>query len=140
MTSKTNSNLCRFSVDCTSGRGTFCHALHAIADSGICDRPWQDEQFPLLVGDLLELNGETRKRAALMPANRPATRAELFRRVRRGQEYLHASASSDSDLAEIARQACLSPYHFHRAFGQTPHQCRNRLRLGRARRMLKRAV
>jgi len=60
--------------------------------------------------------------------------------VRRGQEYLHASACSDPDLTEIARHACLSPYHFHRAFtrafGQTPHQYRNRLRLQRARRML----
>ena len=79
-------------------------------------------------------------RAAAMPASRPSTRAELFRRVRRGQEYLHASACADPDLAEVARQACLSPFHFHRAFarafGQTPHQYRNRLRLDRARRLL----
>ena len=114
--------------------------MQEIADSGTGDRLWLDEQFLLLARDLLRLNGDMRLRAALMPANRPATRAELFRRVRRGQEYLHASACSDPDLAEIARQACLSPYHFHRAFarafGQTPLEYRNRLRLERARRML----
>lgn len=114
--------------------------MHAIAESNRGDRLWLDEQFLLLARDLLRLNGEMRRRTCLMPARRPATRAELFRRVRRGQEYLHASACSDPDLAEIARQACLSPYHFHRAFtaafGQTPHQYRNRLRLERARRLL----
>ena len=114
--------------------------MHAIANSGSAGRLWLAEQYLLLARDLLMLNAEMRQRAARMPAHRPATRAELFRRVRRGQEYLHASACSDPDLAEIARQACLSPYHFHRAFtlafGQTPHQYRNRLRLERARRML----
>ena len=115
--------------------------MHAIAQGGgDAGRLWLDEQFLLLARDLLRLNGEMRRRASLMPGRRPATRAELFRRVRRGQEYLHASACSDPDLAEIARQACLSPYHFHRAFtrafGQTPHQYCNRLRLERARRML----
>jgi AraC family transcriptional regulator len=114
--------------------------MNAIADRGTGDRLWLDQQFLLLARDLLWLNGEMRRRAALMPANRPTTRTELFRRVRRGQEYLHASACFDSDLAEIARQACLSPYHFHRAFarafGQTPLEYRNRLRLERARRML----
>ncbi|MEI9972040.1 MAG: AraC family transcriptional regulator [Ignavibacteriota bacterium] len=114
--------------------------MHAIADSGTADRLWLDQQFLLLARDLLQLDSEMRRRASAMPASRPATRAELLRRVQRGQEYLHAHACSDPGLAEIARNACLSPYHFHRAFtrafGQTPHQYRNRLRLGRARRML----
>jgi AraC-like DNA-binding protein len=114
--------------------------MHALAEAGAVDRLWLGEQFLALGRDLLQLNGEMRRRAALMPARRPSTRAELFRRVQRGREYLHASACEDPDLAEIARQACLSPYHFHRAFtrafGQTPHQYRNRLRLERSRRLL----
>jgi AraC-like DNA-binding protein len=120
--------------------GRILPRMHAIAEHGSSDRLWLDEQFLLLARDLLRLNADMQRRAALMPANRPATRAELFRRVRRGQEYLHARACEDPDLAEIARQACLSPYHFHRAFarafGETPHEYRNRLRLERARRML----
>ena len=75
-----------------------------------------------------------------MPARRPATREELFRRVRRGQEILHADPSQDWGLAEIARASYLSPYHFQRAFtcafGKSPHQYRNELRLARARRLL----
>jgi len=114
--------------------------MQSIAGAATSDRLWLDEQFLALAADLLRLNGDMRRRAEGMPARRPATRAELFRRVRRGQEYLHATACRDSDLLEIARQACLSPYHFHRAFtcafGQTPHQYRNRLRLERSRRLL----
>jgi AraC family transcriptional regulator len=125
-------------LHCRDGR--ILPRMHTIAGAGTGDRLWLGEQFLVLAGDLLQLNGEMRRRADRMPARRPATRAELFRRVRRGQEYLHASASGDLDLAEIARQACLSPYHFHRAFtrafGQTPHQYRNRLRLERSRRLL----
>ena len=114
--------------------------MQAIAGSGAGDRLWLDEQFLLLAHDLLTLHEDMRRRAASMPAGRPSTRAELFRRVRRGQEYLHAHACGGPDLAEVAREACLSPFHFHRAFarafGQTPHQYRNRLRLDRARRLL----
>jgi len=114
--------------------------MHAIADSGNSDPLWLDTQYLLLARDLLDLSVVMRQRAARMPASRPATRAELFRRVQRGQEFLHSTAAADSDLAAIARQACLSPYHFHRAFarafGQTPLEYRNRLRLDRARRML----
>ena len=114
--------------------------MHAIARADGVSRLWLDEQFLLLARDLLSLNSDMWRRAARMPAARPATRAELFRRVRRGQEYLHASADEDGGLAGVARAACLSPFHFHRAFvqafGATPHEYRNRLRLERARRLL----
>jgi transcriptional regulator GlxA family with amidase domain len=99
-----------------------------------------DQQFLELAGDLAMLNRDVARRVRLMPARRAATREELFRRVRRGQEFLHASAGDDIDLSELARAACLSPYHMHRAFtrafGQTPHAYRNGLRLARARRLL----
>jgi transcriptional regulator GlxA family with amidase domain len=75
-----------------------------------------------------------------MPARRAATREELFRRVCRGQEFLHASAAEPIALADLAREACLSPYHLHRAFtrafGKTPHEYRTALRLSRARGLL----
>ena len=114
--------------------------MRALAQRGGRGRLWLDEQYLELAHDLLRLNRETQRRIGLMPARRPSTRAELFRRVRRGQEYLHTAACADPDLSEVARQACLSPYHFHRAFtrafGCTPHQYGARLRLERARRML----
>ncbi len=114
--------------------------MQTLAGTPQPSRLWLDEQFLLLACDLLLLDRDLRRQIAMMPARRPGTRAELFRRVRRGQEFLHANSASDCDLSEIARQSCLSPYHFHRAFtrafGKTPHQYRNELRLAQARRLL----
>ncbi len=114
--------------------------MQTLASTRLADRLWIDEQFLQLARDLLRLNHEIEQRVRLMPARRHATREELFRRARRGQEFLHANACSQLDLASLARQACLSPFHFHRAFtqafGKTPNQYRNELRLAEARRLL----
>lgn len=114
--------------------------MHAIADAPEPTGLWLDEQYLELARDLLLLNRDVSRRLRLMPARRPATREELFRRVSRGQEILHANPTRDWSLPEIARESCLSPFHFHRAFtrafGRTPHQYRNELRLARARRLL----
>jgi AraC family transcriptional regulator len=114
--------------------------MHSIAAAPMADQLWVDQQFLELAGDLAMLNREVERRVRRMPARRAATREELFRRVRRGQEFLHAAAGEDIGLGELAREACLSPYHLHRAFtrafGQTPHAYRTGLRLARARRLL----
>jgi AraC-like DNA-binding protein len=51
---------------------------------------------------------------------------DVFRRVCRARDYLHEHHARPLALAELARVAHLSPYHFLRtfrsAFGTTPHQ------------------
>ena len=120
--------------------GRILPRMQAIAGRSEPGSLWLDEQYLELARDLLLLNRDLGRRVRLMPARRPATREELFRRVRRGQELLHADPSRDWGLAEIARASYLSPYHFQRAFtcafGKSPHQYRNGLRLARARRLL----
>ena len=136
-------------IEPESGRLPFLPRLHPRDDrilprlqAIVCasEQLWLDEQFLELAHDLVMLNREVSRRVRLMPARRAGTREELFRRVRRGQEFLHANACADLGLAEIARHSCLSPYHFQRAFtkafGRSPHQYRNQLRLQRARRLL----
>ena len=75
-----------------------------------------------------------------LPAVRAATRKELFRRVLRGRDFLLSQAAEGVSLPGAARAACLSPFHFHRAFtrafGATPHQMLTRHRLERAAAML----
>jgi AraC-like DNA-binding protein len=114
--------------------------MQSLVNARLADQLWIDEQFLQLACDLLQLNREIERRVRLMPARRPATREELFRRVRRGQEFLHANACIQLDLASLARQACLSPFHFHcaftKAFGKTPNQYRTELRLAEAQRLL----
>ena len=86
-----------------------------------------------------QLVGEERsaaRAAAQLPAVRASTRQELYRRVLRGRDQLLSQAAERVRLPDAARAACLSPFHFHRAFtqvfGLTPHQMLTRHRLERA--------
>ena len=77
-----------------------------------------------------------------LPASRPQTRRELVRRLHNARNFMRASFGSAIALNGVAREACLSPFHFHRSFrtffGETPHQFVVRLRLDRAADQLRR--
>jgi AraC family transcriptional regulator len=83
-----------------------------------------------------------RSAIAKVPALRASTRQELYRRLLRGRDFLLGSLTSAVRLKDAASEACMSPYHFHRAFtrafGETPHAYVTRLRLERAAALLKR--
>lgn len=61
---------------------------------------------------------------------------DTFRRLCRGRDLLAAEYASRVLLANAAREACLSEFHFHRlfraTFQETPHDFLTRLRLDRA--------
>jgi AraC family transcriptional regulator len=96
-----------------------------------------EEDFLLLADGLLRYYKQIRDQAARVPAAKESTREELFRRLLIGREYMHSHLSEPVSLGSVAREACLSPYHFHRgfthAFEQTPHAYLTGLRLNRAR-------
>ncbi len=75
-----------------------------------------------------------------LPAARPATRFELYRRLYRARDYMHASLSLPLTINDMAAVTYLSPYHFLRVFkqffGQTPHHYLTEKRLERARFLL----
>jgi AraC-like DNA-binding protein len=64
----------------------------------------------------------------------------LFRRLCRSRDYLAAGMDQPLRLADAAREACISPYHYHRlfarTFGETPHEFLTRLRIDRAKQLL----
>ena len=99
-----------------------------------------EEEFLTLALELLGFYERVRAESARLPAVREATRQELFRRLLIGREYMHSQTAGPLSLEMIAREACLSPFHFHRgfkqAFEQTPHQYLTALRLERARSMI----
>ena len=78
-----------------------------------------------------------------LPATRAATRCELVRRLHQARDFMRAQLAGPLALPDIARAACLSPFHFHRSFrmffGVTPHQYVLRLRLDRAADRLRRS-
>ena len=99
-----------------------------------------DEAYLSLATELLLLYEETQRQMRRISAARAGTRKELFQRVARGREFLHARADEGVTLAEVARASCLSPFHFHRsfreAFGVSPSRYVTGLRMERAKRLI----
>ncbi len=99
-----------------------------------------DAFFDVALG-LVRAQDDVKSRVARVPSLRASTRAELARRVGVATAFLHASLNRNVTIAEAAREACLSPFHFHRLFtafhGITPHRYLTRLRLERARALLR---
>jgi len=95
-----------------------------------------EEDFLILSKNLLALYREVRAQVARVPAAKASTREELFRRLQVAREYLHSHVDRRIALYEVAREACVSRYHLHRAFTrvfrETPHAYLTRLRLARA--------
>jgi len=81
--------------------------------------------------------------AAQLPSARAATRRELVRRLQRARDYVDANLDRPLMLRSIAREACLSSFHFHRSFRavfrETPHSYVTRRRLERAAAVLQRS-
>ena len=95
--------------------------------------------YKLALG-LCGLREELAQEIGRVPALRASTREELHRRVHLGKQALDEMFDTRLPLAQIARLAHLSPFHFHRAFssvlGETPHGYRTRRRLEKAARLL----
>jgi AraC-like DNA-binding protein len=68
-----------------------------------------------------------------MPARKAAVRAELQHRVQRAIDFILSNLREPVTTDQMAREACLSPFHFHRVFarhvGETPYQFLRRQRL-----------
>src|SRR4051812_6043220 len=70
------------------------------------------------------------------PEMKPATRTFYARAVQRAVEHIALRLDEALELDGLARQACLSPFHFHRVFrgmtGEAPMEMVRRIRLERA--------
>jgi AraC family transcriptional regulator len=138
------------------GRVTpFVEAIHSAGEFGVgaaLDRvrnAWLsgrsaetlEEGFHGVAVELIGLQKDALRMAAAAPPLRQSTRNELFRRIQRARVLIEDCYLEDLSLEELAAEACLSPYHFHRSFrevyGITPHQHVQRLRLREAERFLK---
>lgn len=120
--------------------GTVVDALHATRTRFVAGEPLEESLFEI-ANVLANIECDALHRASKLPALRASTREELRRRVQRATSFLHASLDQPVTVADAAAAACLSPFHFHRLFsafhGETPHRYLTRLRLDRARALLR---
>ncbi|MCU1231886.1 MAG: hypothetical protein JWO97_4770 [Acidobacteria bacterium] len=100
-----------------------------------------DASMFALAGTLVRAQCDVDVRTARLPALKASTREELRRRLSIAATVIHARIGERLSIADVAAEACLSPFHFHRAFtsyfGETPHRYLTRLRLERARALLR---
>ena len=70
----------------------------------------------------------------------PQVNDDLFVRLCRSRDYIAANLDQPLRLADAAREAYLSPFHYHRlfsqTFGQTPLEFLTRMRIDRAKQLL----
>jgi AraC family transcriptional regulator len=113
---------------------------HHVA-AGIDDEQWYEEQLYFLLTRMLALHAQDNTAAHLIPARRPSTRRELYRRVGLAVDFINTHYAEPIDLAQIAAAASLSTYHCLRIFkavhGRTPTSYLNEKRMQVAQRLLR---
>lgn len=100
-----------------------------------------EERLAQLLLYLLQQHRHLMQQIARLPAIKPATRQELYKRLSVALDYLHSCTSGAVDLDALAATACLSKFHFLRLFkltyGVTPYQYWQKLRLEKAEHLLR---
>ena len=116
----------------------------AFKGNALIEDTWLEEQLRKLLAAMLATQACVKRQMESLPALRASTREELWRRVNRARDFLHAHLGDAVRLSEVAAVACLSPFHllrtFHSAFGQTPHQYLNQCRMERAKFLLEKTT
>jgi AraC-like DNA-binding protein len=113
-----------------TGISTLLHGMRAAIRSDVAAA---EDWFPRVAGVVVADHVARCRARDRMPARRTAVRAELQHRVQRAIDFVLSNLREPVTTDRIAREACLSPFHFHRVFtrevGETPHQFLKRQRL-----------
>jgi AraC-like DNA-binding protein len=117
-------------------------SLRRAHKSGPLPDLWVEQKLRQLLARVLQAQNDALRQSDALPARRASTRQELWRRLNRGRDFIHARFASALTLPEIAAAACLSPFHFLRGFKAvfrvTPHEYLSACRVERAKFLLER--
>jgi transcriptional regulator GlxA family with amidase domain len=112
----------------------------ALRSVEVIEDNWLEEKLRELLAAMVQTQTRLKRQVEALPAARASTREELWRRVNRARDFLHAHVGVSVRLSDVAAAACLSPFHllrtFQAAFRQTPHQYLQHCRLERAKFLL----
>jgi AraC family transcriptional regulator len=100
-----------------------------------------EEKLIELMGVLIHENSNDKKLKQRLPVVKKSTREEIMRRMLHATDYLHSQYSEAISIDDVAGISCLSKFHFLRlfkvAYGTTPHQFLNEVRVDHAKVLLK---
>jgi AraC family transcriptional regulator len=101
----------------------------------------REERLAELMAIMLDNRKDHLKRMEAIPSLKNSTREEIMKRLLLAADYIHSFYHTDISLDVLADTCCLSKFHFLRlfkiAFGKTPHQYLNEVRMTRAKSLLK---
>jgi AraC-like DNA-binding protein len=116
------------------------HIACQMAASGRDDQACPHHLFYTLAEQLFRVQGQTQRQINGINARNTPTKQELYRRVLAARDFMLDQWEAPLTLEEVARHACLSPYHFHRtfreAFGESPMQCFKKMKMEKAKGLL----
>lgn len=114
--------------------------LHLASRVNYDDKDWINEQFYFILEKMLILHKDLFEEINKLPPLKLSTKIELYKRVCRAKEYMDNGYTSPLSLESIAKEACLSQFHFLRLFkivyNETPHQYLKMKRLNKALQLL----
>lgn len=117
-------------------------ALRRAHKNGPLPDIWVEQKLWQLLALMFQAQDHALRESDALPARRASTREELWRRLNRGRDFIHARFASALTLSEIARSASLSPFHFLRGFKavfrMSPHEYLSACRVERAKFLLER--
>jgi len=100
-----------------------------------------EETMESLLVYLLQQHRDVLRQAESLPAIKYSTRLELYRRLSIAVDHIHSCPGDSPDLDALSSSACLSKFHFLRlfrqAYGQSPYQYIQGLRMDKAKNLLK---
>ena len=123
---------------------TFNSMVAALLESRNDDRLKFQEQMTTLLTYHLQQHQHIAEIVNNLPPVRKSTRVELYKRLSRAMDVLRSGFCGEISLDQLAAEACLSKYHFLRlfraAFGLSPYQYVQHLRIEKARVLLSDSV
>lgn len=122
--------------DALIGRIIYDHKEHGF------DKLRFEEQLTTLLTYHLQQHRDIRDMVHRVPSIRLSTRIQLYKQLSRAMDAIHSFSGDELSLDMLATMACLSKYHFLRlfrmAYGNSPHQYIQQLRIEKARSILSR--
>lgn len=99
-----------------------------------------NEFFYTIAEKIIEDQSTVYKQLQAIPGLKAATKKDLYRKLQRGKEFIDNSFTFPLTIDAIAREACMSEYHFFRlfksVFGLSPNQYLIKKRLEHGRNIL----
>ena len=121
----------------------FIMKFRLASENNFDDEEWIDEEFYLLLENLLKVHRSIGRIIERLPSVKKSTKIEIFKRLDIAKEFMDNNFNRDLNTELISKEACLSPFHFIRLFKAiyevTPHKYLTGKRLEKAMNLLMRS-